>query len=132
MRNPQLPGDVARPNAVVSQLHYSLPYNVRQRPAVDKNATQLVHTTMALNNKTVRSLTGCQTSRHYAIFEAVTTNDNISTTSTTAVNPSVQNTTVVCKFALENGLAKPHIEEMLHPSDSKGKVTTIPVRLDRP
>jgi len=59
MRNPQLPGDVTRPNTVVSQLHYSLPYNVRQRPAVHKNATQLVHTTMTLNNKTVISLTAC-------------------------------------------------------------------------
>jgi hypothetical protein len=76
MRNPQLPGDVTRPNTVVSQLHYSLPYNVRQRPAVHKNATQLVHTTMALNNKTVISLTGC---RHDAIFEGITRNDNIHT-----------------------------------------------------
>ena len=80
MRHPQLPGDVTRPNTVVSQLHYSLPYNVRQRPAVHKNATQLVHTTMALNKKTVISLTVCQTSRHDAIFEGITRNDNIHTT----------------------------------------------------
>jgi hypothetical protein len=76
MGNPQLPGDVARPNTVVSQLHYSLPYNVRQRPAVHKNATQLVHTAMALNNKTVISLTAKQT-RYNAIFEGITRNENI-------------------------------------------------------
>ena len=89
MRNPQLPGDVTRPNTVVSQLHYSLPYNVRQRPAVHKNATQLVHTTMTLNNKQMISLTACQTIRHYAIFPAITRNDNIHT----AAHAPVWNTT---------------------------------------
>jgi hypothetical protein len=53
MGNPQLPRDVARTNTVVSQLHNSLPHNVRQWPAVYKNATQLVHTAMAFKNKTV-------------------------------------------------------------------------------
>jgi hypothetical protein len=47
MGHPQLPGYVTRPNAIVCQLYYSLPYNVRQRPAVDKDATQLIHTAMA-------------------------------------------------------------------------------------
>jgi len=79
MRNPQLPGDVTRPNTVVRQLHYSLPYNVRQRPAVHKHATQLVHTTMALKNKTLISITACQTSRLDAIFEGITRNSNIHT-----------------------------------------------------
>jgi len=87
MRHPQLPRDVTRPNTVVSQLHYSLPYNVRQRPAVHKNATQLVHTTMALNNKTVISLTACQTSCRDAIFEGITGNGNIHTAVHTTYTP---------------------------------------------
>ena len=93
MRNPQLPGDVTRPNAVMCQLHYSLPYNVRQRPSVHKNATQLVHTTMALNNKRVISLTAYQTSRHDAIFERITRNDNTYTRSTIALHTPDWNTT---------------------------------------
>lgn len=47
MGDPQLPGDVTRSDAVVGQLHYSLPDDVRQRPPVHKHAAQLVHTTVA-------------------------------------------------------------------------------------
>ena len=39
----EYPGDVTRPRSLVSQLHYLLPGGVRQRPAVDVDAAELVH-----------------------------------------------------------------------------------------
>ena len=42
MRDPQLPGDVAGPDPVVSEFHDPLPDDVGQRSAVDENAAKLV------------------------------------------------------------------------------------------
>lgn len=43
MADPQLPRDVARPDAQLCQLHYSQPDRVRQGSPVHEHATELVH-----------------------------------------------------------------------------------------
>jgi len=47
MRDPQLPGDVTWPDAIVGQLDNSLTHHVRQGTPVYKDAAQLVHTAVA-------------------------------------------------------------------------------------
>ena len=42
MRDPELPGDVARPDPVVSEFDDPLPDDVGQRSAVDEDAAKLV------------------------------------------------------------------------------------------
>lgn len=49
MRDPQLARDVAGTDAVVGELHYPLPDDVRERPSVDKHTSQLVDTTVTCN-----------------------------------------------------------------------------------
>lgn len=48
MADPQLPRDVARPDAQLCELHYSQPDRVRQRSTVHEHTAQLVHLAVLL------------------------------------------------------------------------------------
>ena len=49
--DPELPGDVARPHAVVGQFDDPLADNVGERSAVHEDAAQLIHAAMTWNKR---------------------------------------------------------------------------------
>ena len=70
MRDAQLARDVARPHAVVRELHDPLTHHVRQRPSVDEHAAQLVYAAMACNNTNIG---------HQAVRKGLTYSNNTGT-----------------------------------------------------
>ena len=50
MGDAELAADVAGPDALVRQVYNPLPHHVRQRPPVDEDPAQLVHSAVACRN----------------------------------------------------------------------------------
>lgn len=47
MADPKLPGDIARPDTLMSKFHYPLADYIRKWPSIHKNPPKLIHSSMS-------------------------------------------------------------------------------------
>lgn len=48
MADPKLPGDIARPDTLMSKFHYPLADYIRKWPSIHKNPPKLIHSSMSV------------------------------------------------------------------------------------